>query len=515
MPTLRSRNRSTKTGITTVTVTTPSQCATEEDMSYENVGAEMEEEEESDVLDYEQTREKRIKENMERMQKLGISDMSLQLKSAIMSSKPARKRKALDFKNTPVREADVFPRPTRRSSRLQNVTPVSYVEVGLEKKGNNSRSRDIYLEVGSKPEVYTEEHDKLLGDCNTSWTLFVDGYGKDGKRIYDSVRGKTCHQCRQKTLGHRTTCSKCNMVQGQFCGDCLYMRYGEHVLEANQNPEWICPPCRGICNCSLCRQAKGWAPTGPLYRKIASLGYKSVAYFLFQTRRSQTDDGNDPQTETPSSMALPIADDSPSITDNVPDVIAQYSDIYNGRTDSETEEKKDDDMHAEDGHSTEQSGVDPDSGDNENSPKAEVEKNAPKGDFATDHSALEVTDDNKQENTNMYVAENGISTEHMGTYTSMEIVENEHESELETPLQVNDLATKNSVADVGNGTNENEHLAFKGMLLAQDQEHLDINTPDKTSARKRRSTIVEPSPDSIAGRLRLRRKGLWNFESTN
>lgn len=30
---------------------------------------------------------------------------------------------------------------------------------------------------------------------------------------------------RQKTLGHRTHCSECNMVQGQFCGDCLYMRY--------------------------------------------------------------------------------------------------------------------------------------------------------------------------------------------------------------------------------------------------------------------------------------------------
>ncbi|CAM8925141.1 unnamed protein product [Rhodiola kirilowii] len=443
MPTLKSRNRSTETGVTTTTVTNPSQCAAEEDESDENVGAEMEEEE-SDVLDYEKTREKRIKENMERMQKLGILDMSLQLKSAIMSRKPARKRKALDFKNTPVREADVLPRPTRRSSRLQNVTPVSYVEVGAEKKGNTSRSRDIYLEVGSKPEVYTEEHDKLLGDCNASWELFVDGYGKDGKRIYDSERGKTCHQCRQKTLGHRTTCSNCNMVQGQFCGDCLYMRYGEHVFEANQNPEWICPPCRGICNCSLCRNAKGWAPTGPLYRKIASLGYKSVAHYLFQTHRSQTDDGNDPQTETPSSMALPIADDSPSIIDNVPDVIAQYSDIDNGRTDSETEEKNDDDMHAEDGHNTEQSGV-----------------------------------------------------------------------ELKTPLQVNDLATKNSNADVGNGTNENEHLAIKGMLLAQDQEHLDINTPEKTSTRKRQSTIVEPSPDSIAGRLRLRRKGLWNFESTN
>jgi len=48
----------------------------------------------------------------------------------------------------------------------------------------------------------------------------------------------------------------------------FFCRYGEHVLEALQNPTWICPVCRGICNCSLCRQAKGWAPTGPLYKKV-------------------------------------------------------------------------------------------------------------------------------------------------------------------------------------------------------------------------------------------------------
>lgn len=49
---------------------------------------------------------------------------------------------------------------------------------------------------GSRPEIYTEEHEKLLGSTDMSWDLFVDGYGKDGKRIYDPFRGKTCHQCR-------------------------------------------------------------------------------------------------------------------------------------------------------------------------------------------------------------------------------------------------------------------------------------------------------------------------------
>lgn len=57
-----------------------------------------------------------------------------------------------------------------------------------------------------------------------------------------------------------------------MCGECIFKclidRYGEHVLEALENPNWICPVCRGICNCSLCRNHKGWVPTGPIYRRV-------------------------------------------------------------------------------------------------------------------------------------------------------------------------------------------------------------------------------------------------------
>ncbi|CAI9265514.1 unnamed protein product [Lactuca saligna] len=231
--------------------------------------------------DYEKCREQRIKENLERMQKLGIHDLSLKLKSM----KPNTHRRNNKPYKTPNRCISPSPSsvPSRRSSRLQNTPIVSYTEVDLSKKPKDDTN--VWIGEHKRPEVYTEEHEKLLGDTKTEWTLFVDGYGKDGKKIYDQVRGKTCHQCRQKTLGYRTHCIQCNLVQGQFCGDCLYMRYGENVLEAMLNPNWICPVCRGICNCSLCRQAKGWAPTGVLYRKISSLGYKSVAHYLIQTHR--------------------------------------------------------------------------------------------------------------------------------------------------------------------------------------------------------------------------------------
>nr|GEY98417.1 cell division cycle-associated protein 7-like [Tanacetum cinerariifolium] len=63
---------------------------------------------------------------------------------------------------------------------------------------------------------------------------------------------------RQKMLGHRTHCIQYNLVQGQFCGDCLYMRYWENVLEAEQNPDWICPmpvnPDVFMPKCEACRE---------------------------------------------------------------------------------------------------------------------------------------------------------------------------------------------------------------------------------------------------------------------
>ncbi|KAJ0041127.1 hypothetical protein Pint_28151 [Pistacia integerrima] len=238
---------------------------------------------------YEQSRDQRIKENLQKMQKLGLGDLSLKLKSLTTPKGTPR--------NTTISHSPRNTGPVRRSSRLQNVTPISYSEVVLSKKDKSLEDEDVKLREGPKPEVYTEEHEKLLGNTERRWTCFVDGYGGDGRRIYDAVKGKTCHQCRQKTLGHRTHCCQCNKVQGQFCGDCLYMRYGEHILEAKENPNWICPPCRGICNCSFCRQDKGWCPTGSLYRKISSLGYKSVAHYLIQTRRSQTNLEKDPETE--------------------------------------------------------------------------------------------------------------------------------------------------------------------------------------------------------------------------
>ncbi|XP_010437280.1 PREDICTED: uncharacterized protein LOC104721070 isoform X2 [Camelina sativa] len=283
---------------------------------------------------YEKCREDRIKENLQRMQSLGILDLSLKLKS---DTRPVKRRYGCKSpRDTPPSPLQLSV-STRRSSRLKDAAPVTYAEEPVVKRGKKASKDEIVMWVGEgvRPEIYTDEHEKLLGNTERTWELFVDGYDKDGKRIYDPVRGKTCHQCRQKTLGYHTKCSECNpSVRGQFCGDCLYMRYGEHVLEALENVNWICPVCRGICNCSLCRTQNGWLPTGAAYRKILKLGYKSVAHYLIQTNKQsetseddETDAAEDNQASAKRSLSFKEAKESAeedhlllTITDGLRDV---------------------------------------------------------------------------------------------------------------------------------------------------------------------------------------------------
>ncbi|XP_068101603.1 cell division cycle-associated protein 7 isoform X2 [Hyperolius riggenbachi] len=106
-------------------------------------------------------------------------------------------------------------------------------------------------------------------------------------KVYNRSTGSTCHQCRQKTIDTKTNCRNpdCMGVRGQFCGPCLKNRYGEDVKTALLDPEWHCPPCRGICNCSFCRQRNGRCATGVLVYLAKYHGYDNVHAYLNSLKR--------------------------------------------------------------------------------------------------------------------------------------------------------------------------------------------------------------------------------------
>merc|ERR1719312_648990 len=106
----------------------------------------------------------------------------------------------------------------------------------------------------------------------------IDRIAVSSKKVYDQVLGSSCHQCRQKTVDTKTICrsGQCSGVRGQFCGVCLYNRYGESVAAALRDPTWRCPVCRGCCNCSFCLER----PTGILHPTALRLGFASVHHYL-------------------------------------------------------------------------------------------------------------------------------------------------------------------------------------------------------------------------------------------
>jgi len=50
---------------------------------------------------------------------------------------------------------------------LKDVEPVSYCETEPKKEKHSEDDKTAVIEIGAKEEIYTEEHDKLLGTCST------------------------------------------------------------------------------------------------------------------------------------------------------------------------------------------------------------------------------------------------------------------------------------------------------------------------------------------------------------
>ncbi|XP_068591268.1 cell division cycle-associated protein 7a [Cebidichthys violaceus] len=113
------------------------------------------------------------------------------------------------------------------------------------------------------------------------------------EKVYNSSSGSTCHQCRQKTTDTKTNCRnpECFGVRGQFCGPCLRNRYGEEVRDALLSPDWQCPPCRGICNCSFCRARDGRCATGVLVYLAKYHGFDNVHAYLKSLKKELEEKG--------------------------------------------------------------------------------------------------------------------------------------------------------------------------------------------------------------------------------
>lgn len=234
--------------------------------------------------DYEQMRESNIKEFRELFKKqfgeypgqTTVSSVAAEFDSSpIINESQKRKR---SYHRT------MLLSPQRRSARLQGHRPShSFLESDeedsdVEQKTLKTKIKKIRRTVTPRISLKREI---IPPDAVNDDDLEKICYRSAGK-VYDSKNGSTCHQCRQKTADVKSICrnKECVGIRGQFCGFCLHNRYGEDVATTLKDPNWSCPPCRNICNCSICRRRLGKLPTGILVPEAQSRGFSNVKDFL-------------------------------------------------------------------------------------------------------------------------------------------------------------------------------------------------------------------------------------------
>ncbi|XP_062287708.1 cell division cycle-associated protein 7a [Scomber scombrus] len=185
------------------------------------------------------------------------------------------------------RNPERLSRPHTRSRTLVDGPPSPTLEDEPEDKFSLVRKSRFYEEVDEPPRRRSFNGSKSIPhevrpveDITEAELQNICGNVRE--KVYNSATGSTCHQCRQKTIDTKTNCRnpECLGVRGQFCGPCLRNRYGEEVRDALLNPEWHCPPCRGICNCSFCRAREGRCATGVLVYLAKYHGYDNVHAYL-------------------------------------------------------------------------------------------------------------------------------------------------------------------------------------------------------------------------------------------
>ncbi|XP_032879827.1 cell division cycle-associated protein 7 [Amblyraja radiata] len=203
-------------------------------------------------------------------------------------SKPKRQPRNSFIEDVSRHNPERSARPRTRSRSLVDGPSPSFEQednVSFMRKrkflDNDFSEVDVPLRRRSRPSILAIPHVVRPVEDITQEELENISFSAKEK-VYNRAIGSTCHQCRQKTIDTKTNCRnpECVGVRGQFCGPCLRNRYGELVRNALLDPNWQCPPCRGICNCSFCRHREGRCATGVLVYLAKYHGYDNVHAYL-------------------------------------------------------------------------------------------------------------------------------------------------------------------------------------------------------------------------------------------
>eukprot|EP00741_Cyanophora_paradoxa_P010405 tig00020531_g10063.t1 len=226
---------------------------------------------EHSIVDMDDVRQSNIRDLMKLIRAFGGGSTDVSRKT------PGRRKRTDTEEGSDSREEA---KPRRRSARL-----VGKVSTAVPEQPERRRRRAGSAKKITVRRLFVFPADKLRS-CRAppSAALLLNLEAKRRLGLYDKETGVTCHQCRQKTTDRKSECANeqcCKTEKGHLCGKCLYDRYGENIEEVWADPEWVCPVCRGFCNCSFCwKELTGGEATGALAPRARMLGYLSVAHYL-------------------------------------------------------------------------------------------------------------------------------------------------------------------------------------------------------------------------------------------
>ncbi|KAM9385607.1 cell division cycle-associated 7-like protein isoform 2-T2 [Pholidichthys leucotaenia] len=253
-----------------------------------------EEKEKEDILSLSlKKRDKNIQENKAMLAKL-FAGLSTMADLTLPTTTPQKKKQGADRATPKKRKIEMDLEPERRNPSRKARPPENFgVEANSDLVNIRSpRTIDVkrLVEVDEELACMRQKkrnHSRRSTYCGKSVDEITEedlaniAYRSKDK-IWDKENGSSCHQCRQKTLDTKTVCRSgfCAGGKGQFCGPCLKNRYGEDVRAVLLDPNWSCPICRGMCNCSLCRKKEGRCATGILVGLARYNGHDNVHEYL-------------------------------------------------------------------------------------------------------------------------------------------------------------------------------------------------------------------------------------------
>jgi len=273
----------------------------------------------SELSAYEKVREGNIQEREAMLAALMADFSDFKKESGIAAARkraPPKKRKRVEIDEDGDEVGYVAPREGSRKSARISAKPEDREKLGSEITYSDRSPTRLAEEHSDYDEedyqVFEDRHKKraprpgqidpnenVLMPEDVTQAMLNKICERFGEKTYNQTIGTTCHQCRQKTTDTKTICrsGECVGVRGQFCGRCLEIRYGEDAREALMDADWKCPPCRGFCNCSICRNRNGKGATGILIQLAQSKGFDNVASYLKALQKKKGNDQFDDEED--------------------------------------------------------------------------------------------------------------------------------------------------------------------------------------------------------------------------